>query len=75
MDLAVFGPNGPTGRQVVRQALAAGHHVTAVTRKPDEYPLSAPHLDVVAADVTDPDGGPSSSAPTISGLLAADLSQ
>ena len=56
MDLAVFGANGPTGRQVVRQALTAGHHVTAVTRKPDEYPLTSPHLDVVAADVTDPDG-------------------
>lgn len=56
MDLAVFGANGPTGRQVVRQALAAGHHVIASTRKPDEYPLSSPHLDVVAADVTDPDG-------------------
>lgn len=56
MDLAVFGANGPTGRQVVRQALTAGHHVAAVTRKPDAYPLSSPHLDVVAADVTDPDG-------------------
>ena len=56
MDLAVFGANGPTGRQVARQALDAGHHVTAVTRKPDQYPMSSPDLDVVAADVTDPDG-------------------
>ena len=56
MDLAVFGANGPTGRQVVGQALAAGHHVAAVTRKPDQYPLSSPLLDVLAADVTDPDG-------------------
>jgi putative NADH-flavin reductase len=56
MDLAVFGANGPTGRLVARQALTAGHHVIAVTRKPDQYPLSSPHLDVVAADVTDPDG-------------------
>jgi putative NADH-flavin reductase len=56
MDLAVFGANGPTGRQVVRQALTAGHHATAVTRKPDDHLLSSPHLDVVAADVTDPDG-------------------
>ena len=56
MDLAVFGANGPTGRQVVRQALAAGHRVAAVTRKPDQYPLDSPHLDVVAADVTDPQG-------------------
>lgn len=56
MDLAVFGANGPTGRQVVRQALAAGHHVTAVTRQPDAYPLRSPHLEVAEADVTDPDG-------------------
>lgn len=55
-DLVVFGANGPTGRQVVRQALAAGHRVTAVTRRPDEFPLESEHLDVVSADVTDPDG-------------------
>lgn len=56
MHLAVFGANGPTGRLVVRQALATGHHVSAVTRKPDEYPLRSPHLEVVTADVTDPAG-------------------
>ena len=56
MHLAVFGANGPTGRLVVRQALDAGHRVTAVTRKPDEYPLSSPRLEVATADVTDPDG-------------------
>lgn len=53
MHLAVFGANGPTGREVVRQALAAGHHVNASTRKPDEYPLRSPRLNVIAADVTD----------------------
>jgi len=53
--ITVFGANGPTGRLVVQQALAAGHHVVAVTRQPDAYPLTSPHLDVVAADVTDPD--------------------
>jgi len=56
MDLVVFGANGPTGRRVVRQALAAGRRVVAVTRKPDEFPVRSEHLDVVAADVTDPDG-------------------
>ena len=56
MHLAVFGANGPTGRLVVAQALAAGHHVTAVTREPDRYPITAPRLRVAAADVTDPDG-------------------
>lgn len=56
MNLTVFGANGPTGRLVVVRALAAGHHVTAVTRRPDEFPRTSPHLDVVAADVTDIDG-------------------
>ena len=56
MHLVVFGANGPTGRLVVRQALDEGHRVTAVTRKPDQYPISSPDLVVVAADVTDPDG-------------------
>lgn len=53
MRLVVFGANGPTGRQVVEQALASGHQVAAVTRKPDEYPLRSTRLDIVAADVTD----------------------
>lgn len=56
MDLAVFGAGGPTGRLVVGQALAAGHRVVAVTRRPDQFPLRSPSLDVVAADVTDPVG-------------------
>lgn len=55
MELAVFGANGPTGRLVVRRALDEGHRVTAVTRKPDQYPITSPDLAVVAADVTDPD--------------------
>lgn len=54
--LVVFGANGPTGRRVVKQALASNHHVIAVTRKPAEYPVSSPDLDIVSADVTDPAG-------------------
>ena len=56
MRLTVFGANGPTGRLVVRQALSAGHEVVAVTRKPDDFPLSAPGLRVSVADVHDPGG-------------------
>lgn len=56
MKLAVFGASGPTGLQVVRQALAAGHRVTAVTRKPDAFPLGSADLEIVGADVTDPEG-------------------
>ncbi|MGO4585351.1 NAD(P)-dependent oxidoreductase [Arthrobacter sp. 2RAF6] len=51
MKIAVFGANGPTGRILTALALDAGHGVTAVTRRPHEFPLSAPGLSVVGADV------------------------
>lgn len=35
MNLTVFGPTGGTGEQIVTQALAAGHAVTAVARRPE----------------------------------------
>jgi putative NADH-flavin reductase len=34
MRIAVFGPTGGTGREIVAQALAGGHEVTAFTRNP-----------------------------------------
>ncbi|MEU6356550.1 NAD(P)H-binding protein [Streptomyces sp. NPDC047072] len=55
MKLVVFGANGPTGRQVTRQALTEGHTVTAITRRPGSFPLSDPRLRVTGADVLDPD--------------------
>ncbi len=54
MRIAVFGANGPTGRLLTGQALAAGHQVAAVTRRPDSFPLHHDRLDVVGADVLDP---------------------
>ncbi len=39
MKVVVFGANGPTGLEVCRQALAAGHHVTAAVRRPNDFPL------------------------------------
>lgn len=55
MKLTVFGATGGVGREVVRQALAAGHEVTAVVRDPARLPV-APHdrLQVaVVPDLTD----------------------
>ncbi|MCU1476871.1 MAG: NAD-dependent epimerase [Subtercola sp.] len=37
MRLIVFGSNGPTGRLLVADALAAGHSVTAFTRHPADF--------------------------------------
>lgn len=54
MQLTVFGATGGTGTEVVRQALEAGHQVTAVVRDPARLSVpSAEGLTVVPADVTD----------------------
>jgi uncharacterized protein YbjT (DUF2867 family) len=50
----VFGATGPTGRQLVEQALAAGHEAVAVTRRPDSIP-ARPGLAVAIADIADPE--------------------
>ncbi|MFH8974915.1 NAD(P)-dependent oxidoreductase [Streptomyces sp. NPDC017890] len=55
MKLVIFGANGPTGRLATEQALAEGHSVTVVTRRPDAFPLSGPLLYLVRADVRDPE--------------------
>jgi nucleoside-diphosphate-sugar epimerase len=55
MRITVFGANGPTGRLLTGQALAAGHQVAAVTRQPDSFPLHHDRLEVVGADVLDPE--------------------
>ncbi|WP_086839400.1 NAD(P)-dependent oxidoreductase [Amycolatopsis kentuckyensis] len=54
MHITVFGANGPTGRLLTGQALAAGHRVSAVTRRPDAFPLHHDRLEVIGADVLDP---------------------
>lgn len=53
MRLAIFGANGPTGRLLTEQALGSGHTVAAVTRHPQSFPLRAPGLEIVEADVYD----------------------
>lgn len=53
MNIAIFGATGRTGRQVVQQALAAGHAITALARSPEKMGVSDPKLRVVQGDATD----------------------
>ncbi|MEU7025312.1 SDR family oxidoreductase [Streptomyces sp. NPDC046275] len=54
MKLTVFGATGGIGQEIVRQALDAGHEVTAVVRDPARFPVTGPRLDVVRSDLSDP---------------------
>lgn len=52
MKIAVFGANGPTGRQVLRLGAQAGHDLLAISRHPDELERSD-GIAAVAGDVLD----------------------
>lgn len=51
MRIVIFGANGATGRLLTRRVLDAGHSAVAVTRRPDEFPISDARLTVAGADV------------------------
>jgi putative NADH-flavin reductase len=53
MRIAIFGATGGTGSQVVQQALAAGHQITALARDPSRLAASDPNLTSVAGSVLD----------------------
>ncbi len=56
IKMTVFGATGRVGEHVVRQALAAGHHVTAVARDPARFDVSHPALAVATVPgLTDPE--------------------
>ena len=54
MKLTVLGATGGTGRQVVEQALAAGHEVTALVRDPGKLGVTNPRLHVMTGAIQDP---------------------
>lgn len=55
MKLVIFGATGGTGRELVSQALAQGHTVTALVRNPEKLDQNQKHeqLDLVQGDVLD----------------------
>ena len=46
----MFGATGVVGHQLVGQALAAGHHLTAHVRNPARLNLNHPELTVIAGE-------------------------
>jgi putative NADH-flavin reductase len=52
--LTIFGATGGSGRELVLQALAAGHEVTALVRRPEALSLTHTRLDVRRGDVLNP---------------------
>ncbi|MFI5912587.1 NAD(P)-dependent oxidoreductase [Dactylosporangium sp. NPDC051541] len=50
--MTILGATGGTGRELVRQALARGHHVRAVARDPSRLPSDS-RLTLLTADVLD----------------------
>jgi hypothetical protein len=54
MRLAIFGATGGTGRRLVEQALARGHDVNVLVRRPETLPIRDPRLRIVRGDVLNP---------------------
>ncbi len=54
MRITIFGATGKTGGHLVRQALEAGHEVTAVARDPSKLAVLHDRLMVVQGDALDP---------------------
>ncbi|WP_214847851.1 NAD(P)-binding oxidoreductase [Exiguobacterium sp. s193] len=51
MKLIIFGATGQTGQELVKQAIAHDHDVTAFVRNPDKLALQDERLRVVTGDV------------------------
>jgi len=78
MRLVVFGATGPTGRQIVGQATAAGHRVVAVARRPEVIDVRHSLLKVARGDVMDPESVAAAvidAEAVLSALGAANLKQ
>jgi putative NADH-flavin reductase len=49
-QILVLGATGPTGREIVGQALEQGHGVTALARHPERLAVKHPRLELVTID-------------------------
>lgn len=54
MNITIFGSTGKTGALAVKEALDAGHRVTAFARTPEKLAIDHPNLQIVQGDALDP---------------------
>src|SRR2546430_16837676 len=54
MKLAIIAATGGVGQQLLRQALGAGHDVTAAVRNPAKLPAALREARIVTADLAAP---------------------
>jgi putative NADH-flavin reductase len=74
MKLTIFAATGGIGRQILKQALDAGHDVTAVARSPQNLPGDLPgQVRVVTADLAAPDQATLTSAAEGAGAVLSAL--
>lgn len=52
MTITILGASGRTGKELVDQALAAGHSVHALIRSSDAAPANRPRLSIMVGDAT-----------------------
>jgi len=55
MKLLIIGGTGGTGKELIRQALEQGHHLTALVRNPKKVKIVHPNLVLIKGNVLDPD--------------------
>lgn len=53
MRVLIIGGTGGTGRELIKQALAQGHHLTALVRKPEKVKIAHQHLSIIKGNVLD----------------------
>ena len=54
MKISIIGASRGIGLELLKRALAEGHHVTALLRNPDQLGVSHAHLTAIAGDLLDP---------------------
>ena len=72
MRLSIVAATGGIGRHLLRQALEAGHHVTAIARSPEKItdPVRTEHADLAHPDVPSLTGAVADSYAIVSALGA-----